>query len=526
LVTALELLAVEGVLHTLTEANLVVQAVAPVVGLALVAGILRVGWRTSGATSDEFVEAFHTKKTLEPRRLVPKLAAAISTIGLGGALGLEGPAMHGGATIGQSLDRRRFKFLAERDRTVLLVAGAAAGVAAVFKAPATGVLFALEAPYRRDIARAALIPSLVAAAAAYLTLTAFLGSERLLDLGALTPRVTLRQEVLGAIVIGLLGGLSARALAALFHWAKDAALEYPLTVRLPVSGAVLAAGVLLTDALVGLPATLGPGAELVRDIILVPSFSFWTILALFGLRSAVTAATLGGGGVGGVFIPLVVQGLLLGRCIEIASTNIFDTPTSGLYPVIALAAVLGAGYRTPLAAVMFVAETTGRAEFVIPALVATAISQAVMGDRSVSVGQVDQRSGVLEQRLKRQASAMVADLGVVVSPDRTLVSIVDDIDTFGTQKAVAVGNPTYQGVLVFHDVASAILSRGMEATAGDAMRQLPAVAEDAPATELARAMSVHDTTAVAVVDAHDVPLGVVTAFSLAGFEEAPEPDVG
>ena len=80
---------------------------------------------------------------------------------------------------------------------------------------------------------------------------------------------------------------------------------------------------------------------------------------------------------------VVVQGLLLGRVVEV----IFDAPSNGLYPVVGLAAVLGAGYRTPLAAVMFVAETTGQPGFIVPALFASVAADLVMGEVSITTFQ-------------------------------------------------------------------------------------------------------------------------------------------
>src|SRR3546814_11267386 len=128
----------------------------------------------------------------------------------------------------------------------------------------------------------------------------------------------------------------------------------------------------------------------------------------FALGGRVTSAASGAWGGSGVFFPLVVEGLLLGLLVE----SLFTDAAPGLYPVIGLAAVLGAGYRTPLAAVMFVAETTGQAQFVIPALVATAVSQAVMGQRSVAAHQVSEREGVLGRRLRLPGRNVVSGVPI------------------------------------------------------------------------------------------------------------------
>jgi CIC family chloride channel protein len=67
---------------------------------------------------------------------------------MGGAMGFEGPSIYIGSTIGSTLQRRFTAWFSREDAKLLLVAGAAAGVSAIFKAPATGAVFALEVPIK------------------------------------------------------------------------------------------------------------------------------------------------------------------------------------------------------------------------------------------------------------------------------------------------------------------------------------------------------------------------------------------
>jgi len=92
---------------------------------------------------------------------------------------------------------------------------------------------------------------------------------------------------------------------------------------------------------------------------------------------------VGAGGVGGLFIPLVVAGDLLGRAVG----GTFAALDTELFAVIGIAAVLGAGYRVPLAAVMFVAETTGQPGFVVPGILAAVVAELLMGRVSVTRSQ-------------------------------------------------------------------------------------------------------------------------------------------
>jgi CIC family chloride channel protein len=75
-----------------------------------------------------------------------------------------------------------------------------------------------------------------------------------------------------------------------------------------------------------------------------------------------------------------VAGALTGSVVGHA-VNELDVP---LFVVIGIAAFLGAGYRVPLAAVMFVAETTGTASVVVPGLLAAVAAELMMGRSSVT----------------------------------------------------------------------------------------------------------------------------------------------
>jgi len=164
--------------------------------------------------------------------------------------------------------------------------------------------------------------------------------------------------------------------------ALHVAARGPALPRIVVSGATLGGLFLAGRALTGRDLAIGPGYDAVRWAISNHP-EFLVLIAVLGLRCLATAATVGGGGAGGLFIPLVVAGAVLGQA--------FDTVVggaTGLFPIIGVAAFLGAGYRVPLAAVMFVAEATGRPGFIVPALLAAVAGELVMGRSSVTDYQV------------------------------------------------------------------------------------------------------------------------------------------
>src|SRR5947209_1014052 len=325
------------------------------------------------ATSDEYIRNFHDReRRLDERPVVGRVLASVATLGLGGALGYEGPSIYLGAAIGSGIQRRLSRYFARDDAKLLLVAGAAAGVAAIFKAPATGAVFALEVPYQDDLARRMLGPALVASATGYLAFVAIHGTTPLLEVSG-HPAFSFN-DLAGAAVLGMLAGGGARVFAWMLRRAKEISGRLAAWVRVPAAGASLAGIFVLARALSGHNLTTGPGYDTIRWA-LQPGHSVWLVCAILALRCIATSTTVAGGGVGGLFIPLVVAGALAGRIVG-GTAHALDT---SLFTVIGVAAFLGAGYRVPLAGVMFVAEATGRPGFVVPGLIAAVVAELLMG---------------------------------------------------------------------------------------------------------------------------------------------------
>jgi len=98
------------------------------------------------------------------------------------------------------------------------VAGAAAGVAAIFKAPVTGLVFALEVPYQEDLARRMLLPAGISAAASYVVFAAIAGTEPILPVSGQPPFNLV--DLGGAAVVGLVAGGLARLFIVVVRSAK------------------------------------------------------------------------------------------------------------------------------------------------------------------------------------------------------------------------------------------------------------------------------------------------------------------
>jgi len=337
-------------------------------------------------STEEIVTAYHEHQgAIDIKPFWLKLLAAVTSVGFGGSAALEGPSIYGGGAIGSWLWTKLGRFYLEnRDRRLTLISGAAAGMAAVFRAPLTGLVFALELPYRDDLVHEGLLPALIGSVVAYVTLVAIVGSEPLFGFAG-TTRFTDR-DLLWSAVLGLVCGLIAMVFAITFRRVRSFAVLAPIphTYKLLIGGLGTALCGLLFVSMYSAPLMpLGPNYEAVREILTRPHSSA-TLLAFVATKAVATIFTIGFGGVSAMFVPLLLIGGSIGN---IFGQSIVQTPGFDLYAAVGMASFIAAAYKTPLAAVVFVAETTGGHAYIIPSLIGAAVAYAVSGEASVSSAQ-------------------------------------------------------------------------------------------------------------------------------------------
>jgi chloride channel protein, CIC family len=518
LVAIFDWITVELLLGELLQQPLWVKAGAPLVGLTAAAAILHVGGpRATPSTSDEFVRAYHERNPRLPIRELPaKLLAGAATIGSGGAVGLEGPSIYAGATVGNWLQSTFGRFFRRDEAKVLLTAGAAAGVAAIFKTPATGVIFALEAPYRDDVARRALLPALIASATSFLTFAAIIGTTPVFPSLGFTERNLGLADLVGGAVIGIVAGLAGRGYALTVRRAKGLSTTIHIGWRLIGAGVILGGLVVASDAVFGDTVTLGPGYEAVTWL-REGDHALGLVAALFVFQLAATITTIVGGGTGGLFIPLAVQGIIMGSFIG----QVIGQDSTSLYPTLGLAAFLGAGYRAPIAAVMFVAESTGASPYVVPALLAAAMSQIVAGNTSVASHQRGERLGHLENRLQLPiASALTTDV-MTVPPDATAAEFVY-IHVLGRRErtVAVVDRGRYVGVCDLDALQGIAREQWDDVMVGDIMKTRGPVGRASwTFRDAVSAMEQSDIDLLPVVDGDGGFIGVVTADDIVKLDE-------
>lgn len=290
--------------------------------------------------------------------ILKPLSSAIS-IGSGGPFGAEGPIIMTGGAIG-SIFAQLFH-LSAAERKTLLVAGAAAGMSAIFNAPVAAVLLAVELLLFEWRPRS-FIPVAIASAVAAIVRVPFLGS------GAIFPVTThapLGAEGLTiALLVGIAAGVASGALTALVYFCEDVFSKLPIHWMWwpAIGGLFVGVGGWLD------PRVLGVGYDTIHALLRGELMGAMVIGLLIG-KAVVWSVSLGSGTSGGVLAPLLIMGGALGA-IEGRFISLGDP---GLWAMISMAAMMGGTMRSPLTAMIFTLELTHDLNL-LPALLVACIA--------------------------------------------------------------------------------------------------------------------------------------------------------
>lgn len=307
------------------------------------------------------------------------------TVGFGGSAGLESPIVSTGSAIGSNF-ARTYK-LNYKDRTLLLAAGAAGGIAGAFNAPIAGLLFAIEVVLV-DVSISAFVPLLIAAASGALFSKIVLHENTLLFFQLKQPFEY--HNVPLYILLGLLSGLVSLYYVNVFDKIDSRLSRVNSTIKKWFIGALFLA-VLLSV----FPSLFGEGYEsikalsefkpndLFKDSIIANWINNDWLLLLFItvamlLKAVATGITLGSGGNGGNFAPSLFVGAYLGFVFALTIKLMgFETIPISNFTIVGMAGILTGVFHAPLTGIFLIAEITGGYELIIPLMIVSSISYAI-----------------------------------------------------------------------------------------------------------------------------------------------------
>ncbi len=323
------------------------------------------------------------KAVMKAHNMWSSMIACTITAGFGGSVGMEAPIVATGAAIGSNVAQK--SKLGFRRTTLLVGCGAAAAIAAIFKAPIAGLIFALEV-LMLDLTMSSIIPLLIAAVTATLFSSLFLGEQVEFYFTMIDP------FNLGHFPFYIFLGIVAGGVS-LYFTRTNAWVEKRIKKitepykRVLIGGGILGVLIFLFPPLFGegyitMRAMLsGQPEELLNDSIWgffvddsgFVFIGFLVIVLLF--KAIATSLTTSSGGIGGVFAPSLFMGGITGFVFARLINSLSWMKISEYnFALVGMAGLIAGVMHAPLTAIFLIAEITGGYELFVPLIITASIS--------------------------------------------------------------------------------------------------------------------------------------------------------
>jgi chloride channel protein, CIC family len=366
----------------------VLLIIIPALG-GLVSGLLvfLIAPEAEGHGTDAMIDAFHHRGGYIRKR-VPfvKILASAITIGSGGSAGKEGPIAQIGAGFGSIL-ASALK-LRPRERRILVLAGAAGGIGAIFHAPLGAALFAPEVLYRtEEFEYEAILPCVVSSIVAYSIFSQVYGRQALFSPGPVD--FTLPTELLPFALFGVVCALVGYIYIKVFYGSRDYFFRPLPCPRLfkPALG-----GLMLGLIAFSFPQVMDGGYGWIQAA--MEGKILWYVMVILAfLKIAATSCTISSGGSGGVFGPSVFIGAMLGGSFGFLGQQVapgwVDNPSS--FVVVGIGGFFAGVAKVPLSSIIIACEMSASYSLLVPLMLVSAITYLLLGGTSLYEKQVASR---------------------------------------------------------------------------------------------------------------------------------------
>lgn len=507
--------------------------VLPALG-GLASGILT-SWlapEAAGGGGNATIEAYHRSGVIRARVAPVKAVAAIFALSSGGSGGREGPTMQIGGAIGAAVGR--LLPTTRSERRVLVVAGIAAGISAVFRTPLGAALLATEMLYRDDFEADALVPSIFSSVVAYSIVIAIFGETTLF--GAL-PRFPFTPAhlplyaalALAIAVVAIAFSRSLRQVQRAF-----ARLTMPVWAR-PALGGLLMGGI---GTALALWMARSHGAESSAFGVFGGGYgvlqvamsgapwldSGWTAVVLLAgvavAKLAASALTIGSGAAAGDFAPSLVIGGLVGAAFGLAAQLVLEDPSirPAAFALVGMGTFYGGLAHAPLSALVLVAELAGSYDLLVPMMLAIGIAYVALRKDTLYPAQLSSRmasaaqramasdGAALEEASRRSARELLVLPEVGAFEERASLDAVVAGAAAARRQRVAVvrGARGHTGLIELANVVELPREDRRWLRAHDALVPFVAVAETAGWGEIAEVLERCGLTQIPVVRAGEV----------------------
>lgn len=319
---------------------------------------------------------------VKANKMYVSMISSALTVGFGGSVGLEGPSVSTGSAVGSNIGQ--FLRLNYKQLTMMISMGGAAALAAIFQAPITGIVFAIEV-LMIDLSITALVPLIISAFVGVLTSYFLLGQavEYVIDI----PEAFIPSNTIYYILLGVfLGLVSAYFMKVMFTTEKFFDKLGAWWKRFLVGSLVLGLLIFLFPSLYGEgydainSALKGDFSPLYNNSIFYAfKDNIWAIFALFVgvilMKAFATSFTFGAGGVGGTFAPSLFTGAFAGLFFALI-INYFDianlNPTK--FSLVGMGGMVAGILHAPLTGIFLIAEITNGYSLIVPLMIVSTIA--------------------------------------------------------------------------------------------------------------------------------------------------------
>lgn len=284
------------------------------------------------------------------RVLSAKCAGGLLSLGCGLSLGREGPSIQLGAMTAKGFSRitKRVK----TEEKLLMTCGASAGLAAAFNAPISGVLFSLEEVHKH-FSPEVLLSSMASSITADFVARNVFGLKPVFsfDIPYMMPLANYGHVLILGVILGFMGV------------AYNTCIEKSQTLyqKIPYQTLRLIIPFLLAGIFGFLyPATLGGGHSLV-EALSSGDMLINTLILLFVIKFMFSMASFGSGAPGGIFLPLLIMGAVIGGIYYGTAGRIFGSSDDllGNFIILGMAGYFSAIVRAPITGIILISEMTG-----------------------------------------------------------------------------------------------------------------------------------------------------------------------
>jgi CIC family chloride channel protein len=496
----------------------------PAIG-GLAGGLLIQAFAKGGGPGgiSHMIEVVHLgRRSVRMRPAVGRAASSLAVISTGGSEGREGAIIQLGAAFASTLSRLA-KVSPERAR-ILVACGMAAGVAGAYNTPIAATLFVLEVVVG-SFSMTLFGPAVVSAAISTVLVRSLLGDEPVYQVAAF--RLESALEFLPFALIGLAAGASSVLFVRTLRASKKffTSLHLPLPVAMAIGGAIVGVIGILR------PEVFGNGFDGTNRI-LRGNPTILLLGALFVGKILATSATIGSGGVGGVFTPSLMVGAALGGVVaKLVQTGlpILEAPVGG-YALLGMGGLLAGVTRAPLLAIIMIFELTQNTAVLVPMMAVSVL--AVLAARAFqreSLYVEGLRSAGIVWEKTPEATALssltVADVmreDVKLVPRHTPLPEIVQAFLHSRTLYLYIGDEEGRllGVIDLHDIKETLPERDISnlVIAEDLVQEIPFVTRSEPLTSVNEKLWFRDLGQLPVVDSVENRhfLGIVTRRDLLG----------